>query len=403
MSLQNSSNFFKKAISLTITSSLLIGCGGGGSSGSTATSTQPLPVSQSTSTSQPTVTATAPTPITPTTTADSSVALKAIDLLNENRTKCGFGGLTVNQNLNNTAYNHANYLATVALANHYGFASHYEQAETSSNGTSLLQTGTSNPYYSGYDIDTRLNPKTYNEKALPAAYHGLGIENLSESFASSNALMPPVDPAVQAESMLRALFAAPYHLRMLVLPQAAEVGASFRQDNWAANNSYYRSAVLEVVSGIPANANYIETLNTLSFPCTGVVTDYELKNETPNPFGYKDSNGNVVAYNDPQRVSEIRDLEANPVGQPIYIRVPASKTIQSVNVTIKNGSNTLTDFTKLTATTDPNKMLEPYEAMIIPNQPLQPSTTYDVSYQVTLTDGTNRFNTFSFTTKANVS
>lgn len=399
MSFQNSSNFLNKAIGLAIIPSLLVGCGGGG--GNTATSAQPLPVSQSTSTStsQPTLITTDATPIT---TADSSIALKVINLLNENRTKCGFGGLTVNQNLNNTAYNHANYLATVALANHYGFASHYEQAEKYADGTSLLQTGTNNPYYSGYNIDTRLNPKTYNEKALPAAYHGLGIENLSESFASSNALMPPVDPVVQSASMLRALFAAPYHLRMLVLPQASEVGTSFRQDNWATNNSYYRSAVLEIVSGIPANANHIETLNTLSFPCTGVVTDYALKNETPNPFGYKDSNGSVVAYTDPKKVSEVRDLEANPVGQPIYIRVPANKTIQSVNVTIKNGSNTVTDITKLTSATDPNKMLEPYEAIIIPNQPLQPSTTYDVSYQVTLTDGTNRFNTFSFTTKAKV-
>lgn len=124
---------------LTLLATSLTACGGGGESGSSDSSSTPSST-------------TSPTPI-PTSPTNSTVELAAMKLLNENRSQCGFGSLTANQNLNLTAMNHANYMASVTEINKQPFASHEEQAETG-----LLDTGITNPYYSGSNLTTRLNP-----------------------------------------------------------------------------------------------------------------------------------------------------------------------------------------------------------------------------------------------------
>ena len=124
-----SNNFFNRAIILTLLATSLTACGGGGSGNSDSSNPAPIPAP----TPNPTPIPTSPTTITPT---NSAVELAAMKLLNENRSQCGFGSLTSNQNLNLTAMNHANYMASVTQTNKQPFASHEEQAETG-----LLDTG----------------------------------------------------------------------------------------------------------------------------------------------------------------------------------------------------------------------------------------------------------------------
>ena len=161
-----SNNFFNRAIMLTLLATLLTACGGGGSGNSDSS----LTPSSTTS----------PTPI-PTPTTNSTVELAAIKLLNENRSQCGFGSLTANQNLNLTAMNHASYMASVTETNKQPFASHEERVETG-----LLDTGITNPYYSGIDLATRLNPSTLGKKAVSTHYDYQGQgENISLSNFST--------------------------------------------------------------------------------------------------------------------------------------------------------------------------------------------------------------------------
>lgn len=357
-----SNNFFNRAIMLTLLATLLTACGGGGSGNSDSS----LTPSSTTS----------PTPI-PTPTTNSTVELAAIKLLNENRSQCGFGSLTANQNLNLTAMNHASYMASVTETNKQPFASHEERVETG-----LLDTGITNPYYSGIDLATRLNPSTLGKKAVSTHYDYQGQgENISLSNFSTKDSSYTIDDTAKVEAMLYHLFAAPYHLRSLVYPQFTEVGLSYQLVKWTANNEINHTSLLEIVSALPFSQKYIENTKLLNFPCDGVTTDYELRDETPNPFG------------------TTRDLKDHPTGQPVYVLAPFDKTIAEATAAITQNGTSIGMIQTLTSLSDPNKLLSKNEVIFIPDLPLKPNTGYQVSYQLVYNDGQKTTNQFTFKTR----
>ncbi len=355
-----SNNFFNRAILLTLLATSLTACGGGGESSNSDSSSTPS----------------SPTPI-PTPTTNSTVELAAMKLLNENRSQCGFGTLTANQNLNLTAINHANYMASVTETNKQPFASHEEQAETG-----LLDTGITNPYYSGIDLATRLNPLTLGKNAVNTHYtYQAQGENISLSNFSIKDSSYTVNDAATVESMLYNLFAAPYHLRTLVYPQFTEVGLSYQLVKWTANNEINHTSLLEIVSALPSSQKYIENTKLLNFPCNGITTDYKLEDETPNPFG------------------TTRNLKDQPTGQPVYVLAPFDKTIAEATATITQNGTSIGVIHTLTSLSDPNKLLSKNEVIFIPDLPLKPNTSYQVSYQLVYNDGQKTTNQFTFKTR----
>ncbi|HBI48960.1 MAG TPA: hypothetical protein DDY26_03920 [Moraxellaceae bacterium] len=358
-----SNNFFNRAIILTLLATSLTACGGGGESGNSGSSSTPS-------------SSTLPTPI-PTPTTNSTVELAAMKLLNENRSQCGFGSLTANQNLNLTAMNHANYLASVTETNKQPFASHEEQAETG-----LLDTGITNPYHSGINLTARLNPSTLGKNAVNTHYNYQAQgENISLSNVSTKDSSYTVNDTATVEAMLYNLFAAPYHLRSLVYPQFTEVGVSYQLVKWTANNEINHTSLLEIVSALPSSQKYIENTKLLNFPCDGVTTDYQLTDETPNPFG------------------TTRNLKDQPTGQPVYVLAPFDKTIAEATATITQNGTSIGMIHTLTSLSDPNQLLSKNEVIFIPDLPLKPNTSYQVSYQLVYNDGQKTTHQFTFKTR----
>lgn len=349
---------------------LLTACGGGGGSSS--------------STSTPSINTQTPSN-NPNSTVDVAGAPEqaTLNLLNYNRTQCGFGALTPNQALNTATSNHANYLKSVSESNQMAFASHNEQAETLSNGVVLSNTGVTNPYYSGLTLGDRLNPTTLGTAAVRTQYPNNGyVENLGMTSIQTTNMNYVVDKVTATENSLRGLFAAPYHMQGLLHPAFKEVGISYQLAQW--QNGGYRTFgnILELAAALPMNSGVTEPTRTLNFPCDNVVTAYELNNEYPNPFG------------------TTRDLATHPVGQPIYVRGVANKAIVAISGTVSTNGQASSNLYTLTASNDPNKILQPNEAMLIPLNPLQPDTTYQASYQVKFSDGSTENQNFSFRTQA---
>lgn len=386
------SNFIKQTLVVAVTvgfATLVTACGGGGSSNTTANNNPPVVTQPTISPTPATADPIATTPTTnpvPSTTNATTPEQAAFTLLNYNRTQCGFGAMTVNTALNITASNHANYLRTVSESNQLPFASHNEMTETYTNGTALVNTGAINPYYSGLTLSQRLNPTILGDSAVTTKYaYGSNVENLAMATLRTNATSYNVNKVARAEEMLRGLFAAPYHMQGLLHPAFKEVGISYQLAQWSNGGYNYYGNILELASAFPTGSQTVEPTQTLNFPCDNITTAYELNNESPNPFG------------------TTRDLKTNPVGQPIYVRAPASKTIDFVSGSITANGQSVSNVHILTATNDPNKLLQPYEAVLIPLMPLQPSTTYQVTYQVRFSDGTTENKSFSFKTQAQAS
>lgn len=379
MDLQNFSHFPNKLIILTVISSLIAGCGGGGGgTGVNSSISTPTPVSSP---------STVPNPITANTTDDTTPESAALELLNSNREACGFGGLTRNAALDNTALNHANYMAYVTKTDLYAYASHNEQVDTRLDGTTLLNTGATNPYYSGQTLSDRLNPKLLGQNAVDTSYAWKANgENIALSNLSTFDGNYTTDRVTNAKDMLTGLFAAPYHIRTLVFPQFSEAGISYNEVKWSVNNQYNYTYLLEMVTALPTSQNFNANTKLLNYPCDGVTTAYELINEEPNPFGNS------------------RDLNNNPIGQPIYVLAPADKVIASASATLTANGITTNIEHILMASNDPNNILDKVndrnEVIFMPDQPLRPNTTYTASYRLTYSNGQTVTKSFSFKTKS---
>ena len=180
----------KKQITVAVLT-LLTACGGGGGGSNSTTPTANDIATFGSGTVASTTTTTLSTPLLssivttqpPSTTyAPNSYESKAFDLLNHERSSCGYGNLTQNEKLDLAAKNHANYSVLNNTSGHYepsnlqGFTSAYSYDRTKTVGYNNLSiydyasTGESVAYVS-FD-STSIN---YGEVALhellSAPYH----------------------------------------------------------------------------------------------------------------------------------------------------------------------------------------------------------------------------------------
>jgi len=375
----------------------LSACGGGGG-GSEASSNPPAnpapPIPPTTDNKDQII----PPPVTATPPVDnnSQAVLIANNEFSIARTSCGLGGLQMDQQLANIASQHSRYIRHVfANSTPTVFNPHYE------NKISDIAevTAQNNPFFGGVSFSDRLANAQYANLKYGAT------ENIAQTiyYSSVGALISADDAA---SSMAKSLLAAPYHLRSLMRASSSVVGTEvvgykpFNRDN--KNNQGYVLVTHAAATAASANDT---AQGIFTYPCQevqGTVTG--LYNESPNPV---QGTG--------------RDLRVDPIGQPIYIHVPAAQSIKVSNIEFYDVKRQITvPVSLLDYDNDPHRAtanrLPDNEAFILPltdnlqsceagrkkggNCGLYGNSEYRVSFDVLVDNKGFQSKSFSFTTGA---
>lgn len=293
----------KNLAAIILSTAFLTACGGGGDSDNSANDVTPEPTAPAaspddTSTNQPDNVASD---------NETQAALIASNTFSLARTSCGLGGLSADTALDNIAIQHAKYIKHVfANSTPTTFSPHYENKIEDI----VNVTGDNNPFFRGVSFEDRLLQAEYGN-----ARYGV-TENIAQSVYYSSA-GNIIGSDIVAGSMAKSLLAAPYHLRSLMLPGSSLTGTGmvtykpFGKDT--ANNQGY---VLVNHASATQTTEDNTVAGVFTYPCQGVSgTVTALYNETPSPVK-----------------GTGRDLQTDPIGQPVYVSMPSAQTIDISNV-----------------------------------------------------------------------
>ncbi len=310
----------------------LTACGGGDST-STTTPAVVAPVTP------PAISVPTPAAATPATTYQIGTAeTAAFNVLNSERTACGFGALTQNARLNQATRLHANYIVKNDI--------NTEHWETQPNA----------PYYTGYAPIDRVLAIQYDDTGnMPSVY--------SEVVALINA---PATTSASGPENIRTLLSAPYHM-IGMLENLNDVGMALASSA-DVNASTPGLQAFDLLLAKKTSATVTPVTQVLTYPCNGTQgTMTGLFNESPNPLPN-------------------RDLSTQPVGQPIFIESPTGSKLTINNVTVLDAQGAAVPTQSFTTATD--SALASITALnnvgfALPLQPLQPYTRYHVTASVT--------------------
>ena len=322
---------------------LLVACGGGGGGAGTTVTPAPTDPFIPSTISVATVLPTYP---------GGSEELAAYTMLNNARTTCGFGGLNQNAQLDAASQNHNNYLALNNMVGHFE--------------TSGL------PGFTGVTAQERAIAAGYSEQL---SYD----ENLSYTSYESK--------IGYGQAGMRRLLSAPYHLSGLV-DLHREVGINVTSSGPTGSGAdvivsgSFAPAVRLAVSLSSRSAFPVQrqsSTDVLTYPCAGITgTAYQLTGEDPNPV-------------------TPRNLATNPIGQPILVQVLLGRTLVITSATVTGPSGAVALLPVMTQANDPNGRLNSNTAVIMPDLPLQPNTSYSVVINGT-NNGAAFTRSFSFST-----
>ncbi len=340
----------------------IVACGGGGGGGGGA-----LPVPTSTPAGNtgapadppPATTATPSdgvqpstlvTSVAPDTYGPGSEGRQALELLNAERGRCGFGLVAQNAKLDAAAQAHADW----QILNNQ--LSHTEAAGTT-----------------GFTGVTPL------DRVSAAGYVAGGVgEEISSLFYTGSIVGTGVFG-------VRALLALPYH-QLGMLSGYRDVGIALRgSDQLGTTASRGPRTVQQFNLGFTPTAGRQEPASdqVLTYPCEGTTgVFYEITNETPNPVPG-------------------RDLRASPLGPGVVVAVRSGQTlsVSSATMTTLSGRTPVALRPPLTKGSDPNAVLAAHQAVLIPDASLMPNTSYTVNVAGT-NDGAPFEKAFNFTTGA---
>ncbi|BEP35314.1 hypothetical protein GmRootV59_22850 [Variovorax sp. V59] len=278
--------------------------------------------------------------------AVGSEELAAFNLLNAERGRCGFGLLAQNAHLDIAAAGHANFQLVNNLVGHF-----QDDAK---------------PAFTGVTPTDRANAAGYGR--------GLVLDDFADATGAKANVLGPTEFAPQGRGVaaVRSLLSAPYHALDLLSPQI-DVGISIMssdQVGTATANfgpraiSQFNLAIAQGQFSQKPDGAAVQT-----YPCDGTTgTAYQLKNEQPNPVPG-------------------RDLSTAPVGQPIVVAVRVGQllTISSATMVKKSDGSPVILRAPMVRANDPNFLVDPSRAIILPDQPLEPSTEYTVTIEGTNT------------------
>lgn len=288
--------------------------------------------------------------------------LAAFQLLNAERSRCGFGTLTRNASLDAAAKAHADYQAF------YGIVDHLENLSTMPVG------------FTGSLPSERVIAKGYAPR----------LADIGPVADEITALIGTSDKAGLGASGVRSLLNAPYHLRGLMsgyrdigvaVRSNADVGSSRPAAYLQINAAYLRS-----VGEQPFPAAEVRT-----YPCEGVTgVNYRLTNESPNPVPN-------------------RDLAVDPLGASVLVAVrPGNRlVVSSATFTQVSTGQRVATRAPIGGSNDPvnpdgrcaEGCFTLSEAYIAADAPMLPDTAYRVNLSGT-NNGVAFTRQFSFTTGA---
>lgn len=281
--------------------------------------------------------------------ASASEEEAAFNLLNAERSRCGFGYLAQNTQIDQAAGAHAQW----QLFNQV--ISHFEDS-------AVYPTG-----FTGYSVLERLAYQSYTDI-------GEGSDLFSVRTGSNTKLG-------YGTVGIRGLLSAPFHLRGLVNGHR-DIGLIVKNNIDASTPA---SAIfLQIDMAYKATANkQLQASDVIqTYPCEGTVgVNYRLTNESPNPVPG-------------------RDLSALPLGHPVMIKVRDGNTLVVATATMENAATHAPVVLRSAATTradDTSGRFSQSEAYVIPDAPLSQNTSYKVV--ITGTNSAVPFTkTFTFTT-----
>lgn len=313
---------------------LLTGCGGGGgdSAASPRDAGSPLPGA-----------------------VEEDVA--AFQLLNAERSRCGFGVLTRNVSLDAAAKAHADYQAFHGIVDHLEYAA-------------ALPVG----FTGAVPID-RVLAKGYAPRE----------EDIGGVADEITALIGTANKTGLGESGIRGLLNAPYHLRGL-MSGYRDVGLAVRSSSDV--GSVKPSVYLQINAAYlrSAGPQLLAATDVRSYPCEGSSgINFRLSNESPNPVPG-------------------RDLAVNPLGASVYVALrPGNRLVvnRAVFTQVSTGQVVVTR-APVGSSNDPYRSCSEgcfggHEAYIAADAPMLPNTAYRVNVEGT-NDGVPFARVFSFTT-----
>jgi uncharacterized protein YkwD len=272
----------------------------------------------------------------------------AFALLNAERKNCGFGLLSQDVKLDQSAGAHAKYLAVNGL--NYG---HKEAAGL--------------PFFTGV---------TEMSRATAAGYNNSVAAVLAGDF--------DVTGKWHAVDHVRNLFAAPYHLIGMV-DAYADVGVGHAKQASPNLGAGYETTATNITLGLRAGVNDLAPDRVYTYPCAGSTgVNRILTNETPNPI--------------PLNLTQAYQL----YGAPVAVTVRAGRILKLTGVVLApaaGGAPVAT--TVVDQVNDPQKSTDirvpGSVAYALPLTPLLALTAYTSTVTGT-SDGVNFTKTFTFTT-----
>lgn len=329
---------------LLFTAAALAACGGGGGADA--------PTSNAgTSAASPAPIAPAPAPATTVVTVPSvgtylagSEQANVFNLLNAERSRCGFGVLQQQAQLDQSAGAHAKFLTENGT--YYG----HDEAPGL-------------PFFTG---------TTEAARALAAGYpNPVGADLATDAGLSS------VPGQLVTNRQLRDLLGAPFHLLSL-MDSFADVGVGFSRK---IRNTVEINA-LNITLGRRAGVNDLDPEQVYSYPCQGSTgVQPVLTLESPSPIPLNLSNNNKL------------------FGSPIAVKVRIGKVLALTGATITpsaGGPAVAAQIVSLANTPQP-ALMRADSAYILPMTPLQAGTSFTVQLAGS-SAGAAFTNTFSFTT-----
>jgi uncharacterized protein YkwD len=319
-------NNSSKAIKITRTAFAVAVLGAlaacGGGGGGGSSSSSPSTSSSGTSSS--TSTATSANVTTPQYTSGSAQSA-IFSQINSYRQQCGFPVLTENTQLDTASANHASYMAQ-------------------NNVTSDSETSGA-PGYTG---------ATYQTRAVAAGYpSGVSVGGVSNNYWTNSTLTG----TQYGQDLLTGWVSGVYHLGGVISPTTV-VGIGTAQITYQGSPQVWGAVSV-------ANLQASISNGPVTFPCQGVTgVSYKDVGETPTP----------------------PNVSSSGWGQPVEVAVGASGTVTLTAGTMTDTSGNVISLQLLNSTNDPNKVIQPYQAVAYPANPLTANTTYTVNITGTYTD-----------------
>ena len=320
---------------------LLVACGGGGGGSAVAPSPaavapapNPAPIVGQT----PGVVVSIPVP----TYAAGSKEKAIFDLVNAERSRCGFGLVKQAVELDATAKGHGNWMVVNQIISHF-------QTTSKPNG------------FTGVSSEDRARASGYTGAN---SFFGLTSEEITGASPLSNS----------GEYQATQLFNSPYHLAGLFRPYT-DIGIG-----QAVAGTGTQAVELYVLNtGFKAEQE-LQTIQTYPCASTTVLQRQSLFDEMPNPLG--------------------RSLKNQPIGHPIYVRAPRGKAMVVSAITLNQTGVSSGIKLLLLDKADAAGLLLEGELVAMPDLPLAANSSFAVSINGTL-DGMPFSRNFEFKTGAN--